>query len=40
VKFATIMTSEAEHLAVLAGARGMPEAPTAFVTGAIQWPIP
>jgi rubrerythrin len=40
VKFATIMTSEAEHLAVLAGARGMPEAPTAFVTGAIQWPVP
>ena len=29
-----VMTSEAEHLATLAGARGLPPAPSAFVRGA------
>ena len=37
-KFAAIMTNEAEHLAVLAGARGLPEAPSAFVRGRSSGP--
>jgi rubrerythrin len=37
-KFAAIMTSEAEHLAVLDGLRGLAQAPSAFVRGSVQWP--